>query len=230
MESISFDLLLFPFLFCFVLSFLLIPDESWIENFQRATGWGAAAVLAIISFGVIVDFLGPSESPGNFTASGISTVNASEAIMALAIGVIGLVITGMTGMALSAAWRAKDLSVNAENIMREYKAGLQKSEQERILFTTQTLAHIQAIDLKAANSEKSAFSVLLSGIRAEDQKEEIEILVALVDEPEFLNQLGEVTIPKGISAYLRILVDNEEIDLVRKSKLISLVMTCEGEN
>ena len=45
--------------------------------------------------------------------SGSPSVGRAEALIGISVGVIGLVITGMTGMALSAAWRAVDKSSKA---------------------------------------------------------------------------------------------------------------------
>jgi len=123
--------------------------------------------------------------------TGISTINAdgtpnqsSLDMLGLGLGLIGLVITALTGMALATAWRAKDHAQTAlEKLDKEY------SQIKIKLSRSIAYADLLNLSMKKLNRvEKSTLVNMLKAVSEEDQNQSHVFLKSISDTPRRLEQ------------------------------------------
>ena len=138
--------------------------------------WG---LLVLSLYFVYISYIGIN--PESFSSS---TPQSSLDIIGLGLGLIGLVITALTGMALATAWRAKDHAQSAlQKLDTEY------SQIKVKLSRSLAYADLLNLSMKKLNPvEKSTVVNMLKAVSEEDQSESHVFLKSIADTPRRLEQ------------------------------------------
>lgn len=188
--------------------------------------WAYIAVLVFVFFGsttLVLELL-PVVSP-------MHARNGTSDIVSLSMGLIGLVITALTGMALSSAWRAKDQAEEAKTAASNALEQFSLREREFRTSSVLQLARIEALELKLKFAgghkyrlQSSLANLLSTAFSAGSDKERMMILSRIATDDELRGAFSRYGLDgSGIYEYLTMLAADKTVSKHDKRNLFRLL-------
>lgn len=203
-----------------------LQGSDEISRLSVPVQWAIVAMLFFASLSAISVLLQVSRE-----AFPVQVANGTSDLVSLSMGLIGLVITALTGMALSSAWRAKDQAEEAKNAASNALRQFEVNEREFRLSSVFQLARIESLELKLKFTggkkyrvQSSLANLLATAFSARSDSERFMILKKIGSDEELLGAFRRYALDgSGIYDFLSLLLCNQDLEKEEKRVLHKLL-------
>jgi hypothetical protein len=200
------------------------PDSQLVINAPRIWAWISVLVFVFFGSTIVVLELLPFVSP-------ISSSSGTSDLVSLSMGLIGLVITALTGMALSSAWRAKDQAEEAKIAASDALKEVVRRDRDFHASSVLQLARIEALELKLKFTggpkyrlQATLANLLATAFAASSDKERIAILSRIAQDEKLYRAFTRYGLDgAGIYDYLMLLSRSDEMSKHDRRNILKLL-------